>query len=112
MTQEADNNSLPLKTQNAATRLSGVITIDSILRYAVTLHEPQELKVIKQMISDLGLRNRCRKADVAECIRFIDSLIEECYRPRIVEQHNDRCQQFYGNIYNNDINKNKKHRKK
>lgn len=112
MTQEADNNSLPLKTQKAASRLSSVITIDSILKYAATLHDPHELKVIKQMISDLGLRSKCRKADVAESTRFIDSLIDECYRPRIVEQHNDCCQQFYGDIYNSNINNNKKRRRK
>ena len=106
MTQEADNNSLPLKTQNAATRLSGVITIDSILLYAVTLHDPHELKVIKQMISDLGLRNRCRKADVAECVGFVDNLIQQCYQPHITEQHNEGCQLFFGNILDSDFHSN------
>lgn len=101
MTQEKDSSFLPLKTQNAISRLSGVINIGSILEYATTLHDPQELKVIKQMISDIGLRSRCRKADVAECVGFVDNLINETYAPKILYQNNDRCQQFFGDMRNN-----------
>ena len=111
MKQESDNQFLPLKTQKAAARLTDAINIDSILRYAVTRRDPQELKFIKQMISDLGLRSRCRKADVAECVGFVDNLIQQCYQPHITEQHNEGCQLFFGNILDSDFHSNNKKRK-
>ena len=111
MTQEADNNSLPLKTQKAAARLTDAINIDSILSYAVTRRDPQELKFIKQMISDLGLRSRCRKADVAECVGFVDRLIQQCYQPNITVQNNDGCQLFFGDVLDSDFHSNNKKRK-
>lgn len=111
MKQESDNPFLPLKTQKAAARLSDAINIDCILSYAVTRRDPQELKFIKQMISDLGLRGRCRKADVAECVGFVDRLIQQCYQPNITVQKNDGCQLFFGDVLDSDFHSNNKKRK-
>ena len=103
MTQYREDNELPLTTRKAANRLSGIIQLDSMLRYAATIRDPDELKVIRKMISDIGLRSRCRKADIVELTSFIDSLIDNFYRPTAVNQYNNGCQQFFGPMNKTEI---------
>ena len=55
------------------------------------------------MISDIGLRSRCRKADIVELTSFIDSLIDNFYRPTAVNQYNNGCQQFFGPMNKTEI---------
>lgn len=112
MKQSSSDNELPLKTRKAASRLSEVFQLDSILRYAATLHDPNELKVIRKMISDIGLRSRCRKADIVELTTFIDTLLANLYRPAAVNQYNTGCQQFYGPIDKSEFETKNINRKK
>ena len=104
MKQSTADNDLPLKIRKAASRLSEVFQLDSILQYAATLHDPNELKVIRKMISNIGLRSRCRKADIVELTSFIDSLIDNFYRPTAVNQYNNGCQQFFGPMNKTEMN--------
>jgi len=95
---QIDHSPLPLKTAKAAARLADVIDCESILQYANTIHNPYELEVIEKMISNIGLRSKCRKADVAEVTSYIHDKAQDAYQPKIIHQHNDQCQQFYGSI--------------
>lgn len=95
---QIDHSPLPLKTAKASARLSQVIDCDSILQYATTIKNPYELEVIEKMISHIGLHNRCRKADVMECTDFVHELTQDAYQPKIIHQHNDQCQQFFGKM--------------
>ena len=112
MTQYREDNELPLTTRKAANRLSGIIQLDSMLRYAATIRDPDELKVIRKMISDIGLRSRCRKADIVELTTFIDTLLANLYRPAAVNQYNTGCQQFYGPIDKSEFETKNINRKK
>lgn len=102
---------LPPKTEQAASRLSASIDLGSILQYAATLHDPAELKFMKQMVGDLCLHNRCRKADVVECLDYIQLLIDNLYALR-TEVHNHGCQQFFGVMHNPQFVSSDNNRKK
>lgn len=102
MTQNNDNI-FSLTVERAASRLAPDVTLSGILQYAATLHDPDELKAIKAMLSQLFLQGKGRKSDALECIRFVQTLINDCYRPQVItqqytihEQHNSQCMQMFG----------------
>lgn len=82
----------------AADRLKHIINSTSIIEYACTVTNPKELELLSKLFMKIGLRAHCRKADVCQCVDFLDTLAEELVRPRFVELHNHNCQQFYGQI--------------
>ncbi len=87
-------------TEKAAARLSTVINFGSILRYAAGLRNPHDIEVITTMLLRLGLSSTCDRADVSECLSFLDDIAESLYTTCIVSQKNTGCQQFFGTVTN------------